>query len=122
MSLDVYLFKHKQQINNNDYDDIINTDDSELYSANITHNLGEMAEKAGIYQALWRPEEINAIQAKDIINIVEKGLQELIMKPSYYKQFDSPNGWGVYEHFVPFVAKYLEALKQYPNSYIYISR
>ncbi len=30
---------------------------NEVYSANITHNLGEMADKAGIYYALWRPEE-----------------------------------------------------------------
>lgn len=30
----------------------------EGYSANITHNLGAMAEAAGIYLALWRPEEI----------------------------------------------------------------
>lgn len=28
------------------------------YHANITHNLGKMAEAAGIYHALWRPDEI----------------------------------------------------------------
>jgi hypothetical protein len=28
------------------------------YQSNITHNLGSMAEAAGIYQALWHPEEI----------------------------------------------------------------
>ena len=30
----------------------------EVYSANITHNLGGMAREGGIYQACWRPEEI----------------------------------------------------------------
>jgi len=93
-----------------------------LYSGNITHNLGKMANKAGIYKALWRPEEINAKYAKDIIKIVEKGLADLKERPEYFELFNSPNGWGMYEHFVPFVEKYLEALKEYPGAEIYISR
>jgi len=93
-----------------------------LYDANITHNLGEMAVKAGIYKALWRPEEIGAKYAEDIIEIVEKGLADLKERPEYFEQFNSPNGWGTYKHFVPFVEKYLEALKQNPNSEIYVSR
>lgn len=31
---------------------------NEVYSANITHNLGRMAAEAGIYEALWRPGEL----------------------------------------------------------------
>jgi len=61
-----------------------------LYWANITHNLGEMADKAGIYKALWRPEEIGAKYAKDIIEIVEKGLSDLKARPEYFEQFNSP--------------------------------
>lgn len=45
MSLDVYLTAVRP---------------TEVFSANITHNLGEMADKAGIYKACWRPEEIGA--------------------------------------------------------------
>ena len=93
-----------------------------LYDANITHNLGEMADKAGIYKALWMPEEIGAKYAKDIIDIVEKGLADLISRPEYFKQFNSQNGWGMYEHFVPFVIKYLDALKEYPEAEIKVSR
>jgi len=93
-----------------------------LYDANITHNLTAMADKAGIYKALWRPEEIDAKYAKDIIDIVEKGLEDLKSRPEYFKQFNSPNGWGMYKNFVPFVSDYLDALKQYPDSEIYISR
>jgi hypothetical protein len=111
MSLDVYL---------NDPTATYETDS--LYWANITHNLGEMADKAGIYKALWRPEEIGAKYAKDIIEIVEKGLADLKARPEYFEQFNSPNGWGMYKHFVPFVEKYLEALKEYPDAEIYISR
>ena len=111
MSLDVYL---------NDPTATYQTDS--LYWANITHNLGKMAGEAGIYKALWRPEEIEAKYAKDIIEKVEKGLADLKARPEYFEQFNSPNGWGMYEHFIPFVQEYLEALKEYPDAEIYISR
>ena len=29
-----------------------------LYSSNITHNLGKMANEDGIYEALWRPYQL----------------------------------------------------------------
>lgn len=93
-----------------------------LYDANITHNLGEMADKAGIYRALWRPEEIGAKYAKDIIEVVKKGLANLKASPEYFENFNSPNGWGMYKHFVPFVSEYLDALKEYPNAEIKVSR
>lgn len=93
-----------------------------LYDANITHNLGEMADKAGIYKALWRPKEIGAKYAKDIIEIVEKGLTDLKSGPEYFEKFNSPNGWGTYDHFLLFVSEYLEALKEYPDAEIQVSR
>lgn len=111
MSLDVYL-----------EDPTAKYETEPLYRANITHNLGKMADKAGIYKALWRPEEIGAKYAKDIIETVEKGLADLKARPEYFKQFNNPNGWGMYKHFVPFVAKYLEALKKYPEAKIEVSR
>ncbi len=40
-----------------------------VFEYNITHNLGVMADAAGIYEALWRPEEIKAIVAKDNIKV-----------------------------------------------------
>ncbi len=120
MSLDVSLYK-KYHVS---YDNGKTLEEKEecIFDANITHNLGEMADKAGIYKACWRPEEIGAIKAKDIIEIVEKGLADLKARPEYFKQFNSPNGWGMYKHFVPFVAEYLEALKEYPEAKIEVSR
>lgn len=113
----------------------------EYYSANITHNLNTMAEAAGIYDALWRPyrlkedyiptedynkemvfEDISVIYAKDIIPILDKGLTDLKARPEYFKQFNASNGWGMYEHFVPFVEKYLEACKEHPEAVVEVSR
>jgi hypothetical protein len=138
MSLDVSLNRIKYV----SYDmETFAPENEELYWANITHNLGKMADKAGIYDALWRPyrlhkdynhydiyedeiafEESITIYAKDIVKIVEKGLKKLINKPDYYAKFNSPNGWGTYENFVPWVERYLEALKQYPESKVLVDR
>lgn len=96
--------------------------ETEVYSSNITHNLGEMADAAGVYYALWRPEERGYTLASDIIPILEEGLQKLKNDPNHYKTFDSDNGWGLYEHFVPFVEEVLEACKEYPDAKIEVSR
>jgi hypothetical protein len=116
MSLDVYL-KRKKLVS---YDEgKTHTEDyDELYWANITHNLTPMAEEAGIYEALWHPERINKTKASEIIDLLEKGLTDLKARPEHFKKFDSPNGWGLYIHFVPFVEKYLKACKEYPDAII----
>ena len=93
-----------------------------VYETNITHNLGLMAEEAGIYQALWRPEEINKKKGKDIISMLEVGLSDLKERPDHFKKFNSPNGWAMYKHFVPFVENYLEACKEYPECLIDVWR
>ena len=120
MSLDVYL--NTTAYLSYDKGTTYTEQEEQVYWANITHNLGEMADKAGIYKALWRPEEINAEKAKDIIEIVEVGLTDLKNRPEYFKQFNSPNGWGMYKHFVPFVEEYLKALKENPEANIEVSR
>lgn len=122
MSLDVYL-KNPNPVKeicwecNSEYEKF-----EELYSANITHNLGEMASKAGIYYALWRPEEKGWKTAGDIIDVLEKGLKKLKSKPKYFEKFNAENGWGMYKHFVPFVEEYLKACKANPEAIIEVSR
>ena len=49
-------------------------------------------------------------------------LNDLKEGPEYFKTFNSPNGWGMYENFVPFVEKYLEACKDFPDALIEVSR
>ena len=93
-----------------------------LYHGNITHNLNVMAEKAGIYGALWRPEEEGLTKAKDLIAPLEKGLADLNARPAYFRTFDSPNGWGTYPNFVDFVRKYLVACKEYPEADVKVWR
>ena len=120
MSLDVSLYRSYQV----SYDEGKTVEKKEecVYDANITHNLNTMAEKAGIYEALWRPEEIKVTKAKGLIDILENGLKDLKNRPEYFKGFNSSNGWGMYVNFVPFVEKYLIACKEFPNSDIRVCR
>jgi hypothetical protein len=94
----------------------------EVYSANITHNLGKMASEAGIYQALWRPEELGYYSARELITPLTKGLALLVAEPERFIKFNSPNGWGMYEHFVPFVRRYVQACSDHPDAVICVSR
>ena len=116
MSLDVYLYI---TVNN---DDGKNPAEIELFSRNITHNLNTMAGRAGIYYHLWRPEEIGIEYANQLIEPLSDGLERLKRYPDYYQQFNATNGWGMYEHFVPFVEAYLEACREYPGASINVSR
>lgn len=80
-----------------------------------------MATAAGIYEALWEPKKIGIDKPRDLISVLEKGLDELKNNPTHYKKFDSKNGWGVYEDFVKFVEKILCACYLYPNEFLNVS-
>lgn len=93
-----------------------------LYSDNITHNLGLMAKKAGIYKHLWRPEEIGITIAKELINPLRNGLHKLKSNPDVFKKYNPDNGWGTYEILVKFVEDYLDACYKYPDAEVEVSR
>jgi len=107
MSLDVYLNKL-----------VI----ASVFSYNITHNLGEMAEEAGIYMHLWRPDEIGIKHAKDLIEPLKVGLDLLVSDKNRFEKFNPSNGWGDYNSLVEFVSKYLQACVDNPDAEIEVSR
>jgi hypothetical protein len=92
------------------------TESREAYHGNITHNLGQMAEEAGIYKHLWRPEELNITKAKELIDPLREGLHRLKMDPERFKKFSPDNGWGTYDGLIKFVTNYLDACYEYPES------
>lgn len=107
MSLDVYLREVRL---------------TTIYDANITHNLNKMAEEAGIYEHLWRPEEIGVTKAQQLIAPLRAGLELMKADPARFEKHDAANGWGMYEHFVPFVEKYLAACEENPDATVEVSR
>jgi hypothetical protein len=150
VSLDVYLYAsetstcekcgHEQQVSSGGC----------VYDANITHNLGRMAQEAGIYLALWSPGEMKApdqskaiqalwrdkqyadaraleaklpvVYASDLIPVLRDGLAKLKADPAHFEKFNAENGWGLYEHFVPFVERYLAACEANPLAIVRASR
>ncbi len=107
MSLDVWL---------ND------SDGNEIYWRNITHNLGEMAGAAGLYEPLWRPDEMAVTKAGELIAPIEVGLETLRGDPEKFKAFNPSNGWGSYDGLVAFAEDYLKACKSHPDGLVRVSR
>ena len=107
MSLDVYLTEVRE---------------TEIYESNITHNLGLMAKKAGIYKYLWRPEEIGIFKASQLIEPLSAGLDLLLSDPDRFKKYDPSNGWGDYDGLVDFVRNYLAACEENQDAKVNVSR
>jgi hypothetical protein len=107
MSLDVYLKVTKPVV---------------IFDANITHNLSQMAEEAGIYKHLWRPEELGIKKASELIKPLTDGLNLLKENPKTFEKFNPNNGWGSYDGLVRFVENYLEACKENPDAEISVWR
>ena len=106
LSLDVYLMD----------------DGVEVYSRNITHNVGRMAQAAGIYECLWRPDEIGITHAKQMIMPLSMGVALLATEKDRFEKFNASNGWGMWEHFLPFCADYLQACRNHPEAIVEVSR
>lgn len=95
---------------------------SNVYCGNVTHNLGAMAEAAGIYQALWRPEDIGITTAAQLIEPLRAALAAMRANPDRFTPHNPPNGWGTYEGFVNFVAEYLARCEAHPDATVSVSR
>lgn len=125
MSLDVYLEGSTSQVPctcSHCWNEHTREKTERYFDANITHNLGKMASEAGIYDAVWRPEENGITKGRQLIEPLEAGIALLRSDPERFKQFNASNGWGLYENFVPWLEKYLLACKEYPDANVRVSR
>jgi hypothetical protein len=94
----------------------------EFYCENITHNLGRMAEEAGIYMHVWRPDDLGLTRAVQLIEALRKGIALLESDPARFMKLDDPGGWGTYRQFVPWLKSYLAACEEHPDALVYVSR
>ena len=93
-----------------------------VYHDNITHNLNTMAKEAGLYEPLWRPEEINVTQAAALLPLLREGLLRLMESPQHFAQCNPENGWGTYDGLLTFVRGYIVACVLYPDARVSVSR
>lgn len=98
------------------------TTEAEAHSQNITHNLAKMADEAGIYDVVWRPDENNITHAGQLIKPLENGILELRQNPDKYRPLSASNGWGTYDQFLPWLEKLLQAAKENPTAKVKVSR
>lgn len=130
---------------------VVDEESRTIYSANITHNLGQMARAAGIYEALWRPAAMDparkarieeqvalsnyhgaggayeiegevTIYARDLIQPLRDGLAMLQSEPERFENLNPENGWGDYRGLCEFVAGYLAACTAHPEATVRVSR
>jgi hypothetical protein len=101
---------------------IIPERDRELYWANITHNLGAMADEGGFYESVWRPEEVGIETAGQLIEPLERGIADMKADPKRFEKHNSPNGWGLYENFLPWLERLLVACNEHPDATYRTSR
>jgi len=93
-----------------------------VFEANITHNLNKMAAEGGVYEHIWRPEELNIKLAKDLIKPLQQFVDDMKKDPARFKEFNTPNGWGTYVNFLPWCDRYLQACIKFPDATISVCR
>ena len=89
----------------------------DLYSANYTGNVCPMWSKAGVYDALY---DSDGVEASAIIPILEDGIQHMQARPVEYSRLNPPNGWGDYEGALAFLQSLLYACYQHPKALIHV--
>ena len=97
-------------------DFVLKYDGERVFDSGITHNLNRMAMAAGLYHALWRPDELRIRKAKYLIPLLEQGLENLKRDPGYFSKFNPENGWGNYQQLVDFTTKCMVKCMEYPDA------
>lgn len=126
MSLDIYLTEAEQTIElctcqccDNEH---VRKYFRQIVSFNLTHNLGRMATLAGVYDALWRPDENGIDTAEQMIDILKGGIEKLQSDPEKYKKLNPSNGWGSYDGLLKVLREYLDACEDNPTAKIEVWR
>ena len=93
-----------------------------VFDYNITHNLGDMAEAAGMYSAMWHPEELGVKKAFELLPYLQVGIERLEAQPEFFKAMNPENGWGSYDGLVQFAREYRDACIANPDADVWVSR
>lgn len=97
-------------------------EDEHLASFSITHNLAVMADEAGIYRCLWKPETIGLTKAGQLKKRLKDGLIKLKNDPENFKQFNPIHGGGSYAFLVSVVGAMIEECRKNPKAKVSVSR
>lgn len=101
---------------------LVETKPTDVFEINITHNLIDMAKEADLYTAMWRPGELGITKAKELIPLLDKGLDTLLAVSERFQKLNPDNSWGDYWGFVRCVRRYLAACKDHPEATIRVCK
>lgn len=93
-----------------------------MWSANMTHNLNKIAIEAGVYECLWRPDEIGVKYARDNISNLRFALGIFYSKYDELKKLNPSNGWGDIDGLIEVTQGFLRACMEHPNAIIECDR
>lgn len=96
--------------------------DIEVWSTNITHNLAEMAQLAGLYEVMWQPHENSIDMAMSAIPHLESGIKLLVKDRKKMQKLNPENGWGDYDGLLGCAGEYLLMCRKYPSARIEVDR
>ena len=87
-----------------------------IWAIGITHNLTAMAEAAGLYECMWRPEEMYITLASQMIHPLRCGIAVLKQDKEKLEKLNPKNGYGSYELLLSVAQRYLAACEENPNA------
>tara|TARA_R100000935_G_C2821892_1_gene160208 strand:- start:1110 stop:1430 length:321 start_codon:yes stop_codon:yes gene_type:complete len=93
-----------------------------MWSGNMTHNLNKIAIEAGVYECIWRPDEIGVKYARDNISNLRFALGIFYSKYDELKKLNPSNGWGDIDGLIEVTQDFLKACMEYPEAIIYCDR
>lgn len=113
--------------------------EKEYWSANVTHNMGEMARhipvryrvdgewyENDLYHLVWRPEEVGVSNVcnntNTLADALQSGISYMVEHREELLQYNPDNGWGSYDSFLEWLINYWRACLENPNCEIEISR
>jgi hypothetical protein len=99
--------------------------DNYFTSRNLTHNLAEMARKAGVYDAVWHPEQLvtsGTPKAWHVLGRLTRGTTGMKADPAQFKKLEPSNGWGTYDDFLLWLEEYRNACELFPDALVTVER
>ena len=96
-------------------------DGETVWEGNITHNLAEMADRAGMYSAMWRPDELS-YTPRGALEDVRAGINLMLGDRKRFERLNPTNGWGNFDTLLEFACEYARALSRWPYATVKVSR
>ena len=88
---------------------------TQVFDANITHNVSAMWRKAGIHDALYESKDKTAAE---VLPELRTGLMLMRDDPDGFRALNPPNGWGDYDSALKWLETLIAAFEECPDGVI----